>query len=700
MIENLEFEEFYQSIRSEISDETSDELSEGYRIDRFTEYFINQLSEYGVTGDATICAVEKEIGNAKAMSNAWNVDIDEGRLSIFISDFRDSDTIESAGKQDVETAVSRAARIYRYAKKKNYEELDPAHGEFAMIRTIQESIPDVTQIRIYYLSDAQLKNTDDRTDELDNLPAYISYWDIQRLYRLVSSGREYEPIHINFQEKFGQQVTCLSMPSNTDEYQGYLAIIPGDILASLYDEYGSRLMELNVRSFLQQRGKVNRGIRETILKDPDRFLAYNNGISATAEEIVTERTEKGDLTIKTIKGFQVVNGGQTVASIHRSRKVDLCKHLDRLAVQAKITVVKPAYLEELVPKISRYSNTQNTVNEADFASNDPFHIAVEKLSNTIWAPGEQTRWCYERARGQYEVARNRIAGTSAAKRRKFDEQTPKKQKFAKVDLAKFYNCWYQKPEIVARGSQKNFVHFMTHIAKDHHGFKPDDEFYKDLISKSIIYKTAEAIARKHKFTAYRSNAIAYTVALVAFKTMGRINLRSVWEMQEVSVAIYDAMYSWMPIVLNEIIRTAGTRNVTEWAKKTECWHEIQLLDVSIPADLEKELREGDPLPNVGGRAREGKADQLSTLDRQNINRVMRQEPDYLLRLGMWGRESGELKEIQIIIVLTVATYAAGGWVKIPSHKQAKHVVDALSIAKEAGLTGKSELDSSTYSESA
>ncbi len=691
MIENLEFEEFYQSIRSEINDETNDELSDGYRIDRFTEYFINQLSEFGITSDATVCAVEKELGNAKAMSNAWNVDNDEGRLSLFISDFRDSDTMESAGKQEVETSVSRAVRLFRYVQKKSYEELDPAHKEYTMIRTIQESISDITQVRIYYLTDAQLKNTDDKTDELDGRPIYISYWDIQRLYRLVSSGREYEPIHIDFQKKFSQQVTCLAMPSNTDEYQGYLSIFPGDILAALYDEYGSRLMELNVRSFLQQRGKVNRGIRETILKEPHRFLAFNNGISATAEEIETERTEEGDLTIKTIKAFQIVNGGQTVASIHRSHKVDRCKHLNRLAVQAKITVVKPNYLEELVPKISRYSNTQNTVNEADFASNDPFHITIEKLAESNWAPGEQTRWFYERARGQYEVARNRIAGTSAAKRRKFDEQTPKNQKFAKVDLAKFYNCWDQKPEIVARGAQKNFIYFMTHISKDHSDFKPDSDFFKDLISKAIIYKAAEKIARKLKFEAYRANAIAYTVALLAFKTVGRVNLRAVWERQYVSNSLYDTINNWMPLVRDEIIRTAGTRNVTEWAKKTECWHHIQLLDVTIPADLEDELREGDPLPNVGGRAKKGRAEQLSTLDRQNINRVLQQNPDYLLRLGMWGRTTGQLKEIQISIVLTVATYAAGGWEKIPSHKQAKHVVDALNVAKEHGFAENIEL---------
>ena len=685
MIENLEFEEFYRSIRSEINDETTESLAEGYRIDRFTQYFISQLAEFGISGDANICSVEKELGNAKAMTNAWYVDEEEGRLSLFVSDFRDSESVETAGKQDVEVAVARAARMYKYALKKKYEELEVSKCEYVMIRTIQEALDSISHISVTYLTDAQLKSTDDTKITVEGIPVYASYWDIQRLYRLVSSGREYEPIEIDFERKFGKKITCLSMVSNSDEYEGYLSIIPGDMLASLYDEYGSRLMELNVRSFLQQRGKVNRGIRETILNEPQRFLAYNNGISATAEEITIERTPQGDLAIKTIKGLQIVNGGQTVASIHRSHKVDRCQHLDQLAVQAKISVVKATMLEELVPKISRYSNTQNTVNEADFASNDPFHIALEQLANSIWAPGEQTRWFYERARGQYEVARNRIAGTSAAKRRIFDDQTPKRQKFSKVDLAKFYNCWEQRPEVVGRGSQKNFVYFMTHIAKDHPGFEPDETFYKQLIAKAIIYKAAESIARKHKLAGYRANAIAYTIALVAFKTIGRVNLEAVWEKQEVSPSLYSLMDDWMPLVWSAIIETAGARNITEWAKKEECWSEIQLLDLTIPSALEEELREGDSLPTVGSKARKGKANELSTLDRQNINRVVQQEADYWWQLGLWGKKTGALEEIQLSIVLTIASYAAGGWDKIPSHKQSKHAVAAINVAKERGF---------------
>lgn len=684
MIEHLEFEEFYSSVRSEINDDTTETLEDGYRVDRFTQFFINYLGDFGIITDANICTIDKPMGSARVISNAWYIDDEEGRLSLFITDFRDADTVDSVASQNIEKAVKQAARVYSFVKKIDIEDLEPASCEYTMLRTIKESLDEITQIRIYYLTDGRLKKTGDGSTKLGEIPVYYSYWDIERLYRLVSSGREYESIEINFKEKFGATIRCLSMPSSSDEYKGYLAIIPGDILASLYEEYGSRLMELNVRSFLQQRGKVNRGIRETILNEPDRFLAYNNGISATAEEIQTERTVDGDLVIQSIKGLQIVNGGQTVASINRAKKIDKCGHLDKLAVQSKISVVKASLLEELVPKISRYSNTQNTVNEADFASNDPFHISIEKLANSNWAPGEQTRWFYERARGQYEVARNRVAGTSVAKRRIFDEQTPKSHKITKTDLAKYYNCWEQKPYIVGLGTQKNFVNFMTHIAKDHSDFTPGSDFYKELIAKAIIYKSAEKTARKHKFPNARANAVAYTVALIAFKTLGRLNLTPIWEKQAISEEMDQLIFDWMPVVMDKIVETAAGRNVTEWAKKSQCWEEIQLIDLTIPAELEKELREGDPLPTVGRVVKNGKADQLSTIDRQNISRVIQHDADFWWNLAAWGKKTGSLKELQINIIRTVASYAADDWEKIPSAKQSKHCVVALDIAKKEG----------------
>ena len=254
------------------------------------------------------------------------------------------------------------------------------------------------RIRIFVLSDGvtQLKQLD--ATEINGIPAKFEIWDSERLFRGMQSGLPRDEIEIDFKEMFGEAVPCLILPQPRSDYTTYLAILSGDMIYRLYDEYGSRLLELNVRSFLQARGKVNRGIRETLRDEPERFMAYNNGISMTVDELTTIVLPDGRPAIKSARGLQVVNGGQTTVSIHRAKKQDGAD-MSSVFVPAKITRVTGETLNQLVPKISRYANTQNVIQMADFSANDPFHVAIERLSQTIWCPGEQGRWFYERARG-------------------------------------------------------------------------------------------------------------------------------------------------------------------------------------------------------------------------------------------------------------------------------------------------------------
>ena len=238
----------------------------------------------------------------------------------------------------------------------------------------------------------------------------------------------------------------------TDETLGYrtcVALFPGTILHDLYDEYGSRLLELNVRSYLQARGKVNKGILETLVREPHRFLAYNNGITIVAEGIDFSNDKARVLSIK---GMQIVNGGQTTASIHRAMK-DSKVDISHVYVQAKLTVVPPEAFDEMVPDISRFSNTQNKVSEVDLRANHAYHVGIERVSRRVWAPGEQSMWFYERARGSYQTERAKRGGT-ASERQKFDKQFPASQRFTKEDLARYTNAWDGLPHIVSRGGPK------------------------------------------------------------------------------------------------------------------------------------------------------------------------------------------------------------------------------------------------------
>ena len=140
-------------------------------------------------------------------------------------------------------------------------------------------------------------------------------------------------------QRLGQPLPCIASPESGADFDVYLAILPGNLLHQLYHEFGARLLELNVRSFLQARGKVNRGIRDTLKDEPSAFIAYNNGISATASEVTLVPLPEGGTGIAAMRDLQIVNGGQTTASVHRASVTGV--DLTAVFVQAKVTVIEP-----------------------------------------------------------------------------------------------------------------------------------------------------------------------------------------------------------------------------------------------------------------------------------------------------------------------------------------------------------------------
>jgi hypothetical protein len=209
---------------------------------------------------------------------------------------------------------------------------------------------------------------------------------------------------------------------------------------------------------------------------------------------------------------------------------------------------------------------------------------------------------------------------------------------------------------------------------------PDPEYYRKLIARALIYQAAEKIARQHGFPSYRANAVVYTVALLANRTHGSLDLEQIWNQQRVPEAVVNTMRNWMLLVYDEIVISAGNRNVTEWCKKEECWSRIQALSVAIGSELEQELATALPLPTVGdsdGR----KSENLTSSDRENIARVMRITPAEWIEISGWGSKTGYLKDWQIGIATTLAAYAAGGWSKVPSRKQANHAVEILRVVR-------------------
>ena len=372
--------------------------------------------------------------------SGYGLNDDLGTLDLFVAQFRQQPLLNKIGAADLTAMVKRAIGFAVKAQEGLAKQIDKATEAHDAAQAMADAINTVAGVRVFVLTnDVSTIRTIGSVTGLADLPIAVEIWDIQRLHRLETSGRLHEPIAVTFADP----LPCLSTPTTDDNYSVFLTIIRGDVLGQIYNDYGTRLLELNVRSFLQLKGAVNRGIRETLLHMPERFLAYNNGISATASKVEWRDLGGSVSGIRRIHDLQIVNGGQTTASIHSSlikKEADLTK----VFVQMKLTVVDPEHLQEVVPEISKFSNTQNKVTVVDFSSNDPYHVELEKLTRTLWAPavagsGQETKWFYERARGQYSDALNRER--TPARRRAFKVQYPLKNKFIKTDVAKWINSW-------------------------------------------------------------------------------------------------------------------------------------------------------------------------------------------------------------------------------------------------------------------
>ena len=523
----------------------------------------------------------------------------DGVLSLITSDFSQSSQHGTLTATEMDAAFRRLSSFVERSLREEFRNaLEESSPAFGLADLIAKRWGSTNRVRLFLISNRVLSNRVDGREagELQGVPVSYSVWDLGRLHRFATSGREREDIVIDLNETGGP---LLVLPAHLEEadYEAYLAVVPGAQLARIYERWGARLLEQNVRVFLQARGKVNRGIRGTIEHDPNMFFAYNNGITATAESIETASGPEG-LVLNSMRNFQIVNGGQTTASIHaamRNQNADL----NKVFVQMKLSIVDHGSAQEVVPKISEYANSQNRVSAADFFSNHPFHVRMEDFSRRLYAPSldgqfRESKWFYERARGQYQDQRGR--GT-AADRRLFEGEYPRKQVFTKTDLAKFMNVWRQKPEIVSRGAQKNFADFATYIGGEwnRNPNRFNEAYYREAVAKALVFRAVERIVTHQPWYqgGYRANVVAYAIAKLSHDLEQRnrsLDFERIWVAQSISAGLGEALTTAATRVHDVIVEPPPThRNVTEWAKQQACWNRVARLEVDWPPSLDAEL---------------------------------------------------------------------------------------------------------------
>ena len=565
--------DFQGQILLTMNDENTND--ETRKINIFTDVMLNYLSDLVPIPDFEVLLYK-----TRGMQiNAYAIDEDASVLDLYVSYYSAAAPPQHLRMSEVETWINRLFNFYKRSTSGLYENLESGTEIQQLSKTIFEN--KFERVNLTFLTDCVIKTVDwNKTYTHDQIEIEVHVWDLGRIYRAVTSGQSREEVVVDFL-KYGGPIPCLPMLNKNDYYSTYLAIIPAEYLVAIYDDFGSRLLEKNVRSFLQVRGNVNKGIRSTIKTEPHMFLAYNNGLSVVAKQVSHEQNEDGSTVLNSIADFQVVNGGQTISTLFHVYKREKI-NLKDITVQAKITVVTdPEQMDKLVPRISEFSNSQNKIQSADFSVNHPYHRSLEEMSRTVWTPVTskrkiQTKWYYERARGQYLVDRNKEFTISY--RRKFDVEYPKTQRFDKTDIAKYINVWNQRPYMVSRGAQKNFADFMKWIDQENIKDLSVQQF-EDIIALAILYKETEKMVRKSKITAFPANVTNYALALLSYKTKKDYPLSSIWNDQEISESTMDGLMELAGLINKHINETS--ENVNEYCKKEKCWERLLKKDLQV-----------------------------------------------------------------------------------------------------------------------
>lgn len=641
----------------------------------FTEQVCDFLVDQGTIENCTYVAYKNSHKGIRV--DAWNYNNETEVLDLFITDFRFNNDLETLSNSEVSRHFARLKKFFTECFEIDFllalEESTPG---YELAREIYDLIRSkgISRVQFILLSNAQLSKrvSEIKEDDVEGYNCTYDIWDISRFFRIEVSGKAREDIVINFREFQSEGLPCLPAFTGSDHLASYLLVMPGEIVADLYDSYGERLLEQNVRTFLQFRGKVNKGIRNTIQNEPGMFFAYNNGLTATAERIQTDQTRS---RMYSVDNFQIVNGGQTTASIFTAMKKNKAD-LSKVYVQVKLTVIQPEKIETVVPKISEYANTQNKVSAADFFSNHPFHLRMEEISRRLWAPSKQgglreSHWFYERARGQYNNAQ---ANLTPSKKKEFLIRNPRAQMFRKTDLAKFENSMNMQPHIVSLGAQKNFAKFANEVGKkwEKNEKQFNELYFQNLIAKAILFRYLDKnIMKQSWYGGYKANIVTYSLAKLVYMisaTGKHLDLVRIWKDQKLSSGLEGQLLVIADLVNERIQDTPeGITNVTEWCKKEWCWKKIQDLPIPLDQNVVKDL-----LDDEEKTSRKKSAEKIQTIDNgiHAQSYVVEKGAEYWKKVASYGLKGSFLSEKEMGIIAVACEIPR----KLPTEKQSRIVM--------------------------
>lgn len=609
-------------------------------------------------------------------------------------------TDQTLTKTDIRDVSSRATGFLEIAANgwalENLE-MSSREWEYADYFSREISERRVAKIRVVILTDGlmsgRVRSVD--SDIVAGLRATYEIWDQKRILDAALPAKGSEDIRIDFTRWIPGGLPCLIASSEGSATQTYLAVIPASVLGDIFDEYGSLLLESNVRTFLTARGQVNRGIQNTLTHEPEKFLAYNNGLTTTASDIEIGNKGSGPC-ILTLDRWQIVNGGQTTASIAHYLRTNRGKDVDGVSIQMKLVLVGDDDSDAVVQAVAKYANSQNRVTAADLFSTHEFHVRMEQISRRLKAPAKegeqyQSGWYYERARGQWE--NDRSASGSVSDQKKFELRFPKAQRITKTDLAKYDYCWSQRPDLVSKGAQSAFADYANVIdsqwskgggkGADSYG----DGFFRSSVGKAIMYESLRKAVRSQQWyrdsPGYLANIVAYAVSRFSLELEiefpgEQYDFERVWQAQALSEPTLRSLVSIAHLAQGHL--TAQSRpqaNVTQWAKQRACWDLFKQVRVSVDASVKSDLLSPD---RALSRMADDRRQRALDSGFEAVSRVLEVKPE------VWEAVYGSSARVAVSPAERSLVQSFGiqrG--KVPSERQAEKLLKLLQRMEDGGV---------------
>lgn len=570
--------EYYCELREEVQEYVKLHNNVSTNV-AFKTVFLSYLTEIGETlvSDCTILDFKKDNENMRLDGYSFSEYFRS--LTLLISKYQVKSNPEKLWKTEIDKLTKKAVKFYKTCHTDYFNGLEESNDGYMAYDFIKSHKNDIETVNIILITNNEAVAYVPNDMIYGKIIIKFDVWDIERLYQSTFKGSAIErQTVIRFKNKYGTPLPLIKAKSNSEIYDCYVGVISGELLARIYKDEGQDLIQKNVRSFLQATGKVNKGIKASLVSEPEMFLAYNNGISTIAESIVIDEGQSSEAlaTINEITGWQIVNGGQTTASLYNAYQSKF--PLDNVNIQIKLSVIRADdKAESIIQNISQYANSQNKINMSDFNANDSYHVKMERISRNTFIPAVKGKsldqWFYERARGQYLVELNRQP--TVASKKQFKEKCPKSRCVSKTVAAKCVMAWMGFPHMVSKGLETNFVYF-SDLVNSGEIPEPYEQSYIDMICKVILFNQCDRIIAGMKFGGFKAQQVYYTVAIIGKFYSDLFDVSSIWKNQMISPELAGVVEEVAYKVWSHFQKPSiqGV-NTGQWCKKEECWELLQ-----------------------------------------------------------------------------------------------------------------------------